>query len=534
MYISQKQLFGCEGYKKKIVVHIIDFSNSAISVNQANQCLSTNNYSFNSVASISNNIQYTWDFGDKDTLVTNKDSTVFHRYTKPGTYYVNLLANYFNQCTSRKNFTISVIPSPVSTFSSTSPICEQQTLVSFEDQSTVVDGSKITGWWWNVNGNISTTNNTNYLPTSDNPITVKFVIKTSDGCPADTATKTLIVQQKPISNFSFKEKILCSDEGLQLNDTSYFKKAANNDKITKWKWLVNNSNSYNIKNINNLVLNSGLNRIQLQVESNYGCISNTLDSSILVFQKPFIVLNISDSCINKRVNYFVSDTNKVIDNNWLWNFGNGYYKSTNSFTTFYSKVQNVPFSIIGTSTKGCPDTIARTLRIYDNMAFAGRDTVVAFNEPMQLDAKGYPNQKYSWKPNFGLSHDTIVNPIALYDREITYYLHSVTKEGCIKDSKINIKRYAGPALHIATAFSPNGDNLNDIIHVFPVGIKKFIHFSIYNKYGNLLFYTTNSLIGWDGYYKGILQPNDTYIAISEAVDYKGNALKYKGTITLVK
>lgn len=532
-YVSQKQLFGCEGFRKRIEVNIIGFSNSSITVNNIRQCLVGNKFTFTSTASNSSNIKYSWYFGNNDSLITNSDTTVSYSYTSPSTYYVNLYANYYNQCTSQQNVTVTVLPKPDAKFSETSPICEKQTAVTFTDLSQGIDGSSVTNWWWSINGLISTIKQPpTYFPLTDSTIIVKLLIKTSDGCSSDTTTKNLIVHQRPNPNFVIKTNPLCSYENLVFNDTSYFKKIANNDLVTKWNWIVNGSNTYSTQNINT-VLPVGLNNIKLNVESNFGCKSLVLDSSILLHQKPFMQLAISDSCVNVPVTYTVTDTNNVT-NNWYWNFGNGFYKANNAVTYYYPKTQNFTLLTIGTTPKGCSDSITRNFTIYDNIAFAGRDTIAAYDQPIQLNAGGYPNQKYWWKPNLGLSNDTIVNPIALYKDGLLYSLHSVTQEGCIKDSKIFIHRYAGPALYVATAFTPNGDKLNDVLHVLPVGIKQFLHFSIYNRLGNLVFTTTNPSEGWDGKYKGQIQNNETFVVFAEAIDYRGRPLTYKGTVVLIK
>jgi gliding motility-associated-like protein len=73
-----------------------------------------------------------------------------------------------------------------------------------------------------------------------------------------------------------------------------------------------------------------------------------------------------------------------------------------------------------------------------------------------------------------------------------------------------------------------------VLHVFPVGIKQFKHFSIYNRLGNLIFRTTDAKKGWDGMYQSQLLGNETFVVVSEAIDYRGLPLMYKGTVTLIK
>src|SRR4030095_8932560 len=69
-------------------------------------------------------------------------------------------------------------------------------------------------------------------------------------------------------------------------------------------------------------------------------------------------------------------------------------------------------------TRGCPkpgvDTVVVTV-LPDIHAFAGRDTSVVINQPLQLNATG--GKDYTWSPPAGLSATNIANPVAVYDNE---------------------------------------------------------------------------------------------------------------------
>ena len=531
-YVSQKQLFGCEGYKKKVMVHIISFYNAPITVNTISQCLVGNIFKFSSAASNSTNITYNWYFGDNDTLITNSDSIVSHQYKQDGTFRVLLYANYFNKCTSINNININVVPAPIADFNYNGPICEKQTVINITDNSHVVSyTSSLTNWYWNIDGQPST--NQNPLPITPlvaKPMLVKLWVKTTEGCLSDTTTKVLYVQHKPKAFFAISAP-LCSSETISITDKSTFDSIINNENINKWNWTINNSATYNSENVD-LTLDTGFNKISLVAESNYGCASTNYDSLIYVYRKPFLQLSLNDSCINKSIRYNIKDTFNLVKN-WNWNFGNGYYPASNAVTKIFTDTGNNPFSIIGTTIHQCSDTIIRKFRIYDNVAVAGTDTLVANDQPVYLFAHGYTGEKYWWAPKIGLNSDTVENPVATYNHDMLYQLHSVTKEGCVNNSKIFIKRYVGPALYIASAFTPNKDNLNDVLHVFPVGIKQFKHFSIYTRLGNLIFRTTDIKQGWDGTFKGRLLANDTFVVFAEAIDYRGDPLIYKGTVILI-
>jgi hypothetical protein len=67
-----------------------------------------------------------------------------------------------------------------------------------------------------------------------------------------------------------------------------------------------------------------------------------------------------------------------------------------------------------------------------------------------------------------------------------YRLATITDQGCESHSQILIKRYKGPELYIPSAFTPNGDGTNDVLKVFPAGIRSFDYMSVFNRFGQQL------------------------------------------------
>jgi gliding motility-associated-like protein len=113
-------------------------------------------------------------------------------------------------------------------------------------------------------------------------------------------------------------------------------------------------------------------------------------------------------------------------------------------------------------------------------------------------------------------------------------LHTITEKGCKKQSQILIKRYAGPELYVPTAFTPNNDGVNDRLKVIPIGIKSFGYFAVYNRWGQLVYRTTNYNDSWDGTIKGVRQAPDTFVYVVQAIDYKGKPMLKKGTVILIR
>jgi gliding motility-associated-like protein len=166
-----------------------------------------------------------------------------------------------------------------------------------------------------------------------------------------------------------------------------------------------------------------------------------------------------------------------------------------------------------------------------------RDTVVAINQPLQFNATDANNSgfiSYVWTPSTGLNDPFIPNPIAILDRDITYIIKAKTISDCEGAAAVNVKVYQGPEVYVPTAFTPGGDGLNDILKVTSVGMKEFHFFNIYNRWGERVFTTSDPRNGWDGTIKGIPQASNTYVWMVEAVDYKGNKVFRKGTVTLIR
>jgi gliding motility-associated-like protein len=90
-----------------------------------------------------------------------------------------------------------------------------------------------------------------------------------------------------------------------------------------------------------------------------------------------------------------------------------------------------------------------------------------------------------------------------------------------------------PNLFYPAAFTPNGDNLNDIFNVYGQYITSF-EMDIYNRWGELMF-TTNQLdIGWDGNYKGNAMPEGTYTFVATIIDFAGRTFKRSGSVLLLR
>ena len=199
----------------------------------------------------------------------------------------------------------------------------------------------------------------------------------------------------------------------------------------------------------------------------------------------------------------------------------------------------ISYSLEVTDAKGCKSLNTESVLITVSpppKLFAGNDTAIVINQPLQLygidvNNSGFIN--YAWSPTYGLNNPLVANPVTILDRNIIYTLNAQNINGCVGTDDIKITVYKGPEIYVPTAFTPNGDGINDILKAIPVGIKAFHYFTITNRYGQQVFTTADPNKGWDGKFKNSKQPLGTFIWMAEAVDYKGNLIQRKGYVVLI-
>ena len=175
---------------------------------------------------------------------------------------------------------------------------------------------------------------------------------------------------------------------------------------------------------------------------------------------------------------------------------------------------------------------SRPMRIYT----FPYDTIAHAGDQFELLATS-AGINYTWLPTTGLSNPNIANPIVTVGAvgdEITYQVVGVTAEGCKGEGYVKIKVYKGPEIYMPTGFTPNGDGKNDKFTPFPVGIKSYNYFRVFNRWGQVIFSTTKLNDGWDGKIAGREQPAGVYVWMIEGLSKDNKVITKKGTVTLIR
>ena len=92
----------------------------------------------------------------------------------------------------------------------------------------------------------------------------------------------------------------------------------------------------------------------------------------------------------------------------------------------------------------------------------------------------------------------------------------------------------GSGIYVPTGFTPNNDGLNDILKAIPHGIKEFKYFSLFNRWGEQVFTTTDPDKGWDGTFRGVKQDPGVFVWMAAVIDFDDKLIRLKGTTVLIR
>ena len=163
-----------------------------------------------------------------------------------------------------------------------------------------------------------------------------------------------------------------------------------------------------------------------------------------------------------------------------------------------------------------------------------KDTSAAIGDQFQLHASSSATD-YEWSPAIGLDDPYSKDPIVTVGaNDVTYKVTVTTSAGCKGEAFVTIKVYDGPEIYVPNAFTPNGDGRNEVFKPFPVGIKKLNYFRVFNRWGQLVYSTTDFNKGWDGRIGGAMQPPGTYVWMAEGITKDDRVITKKGTVTLIQ
>ncbi|WP_018617281.1 T9SS C-terminal target domain-containing protein [Segetibacter koreensis] len=226
---------------------------------------------------------------------------------------------------------------------------------------------------------------------------------------------------------------------------------------------------------------------------------------------------------------------------FYWDFGDGGTSTEVSPTHLYSVpgTYKIKLEAVDSGTCNKIDTTGTAIIVSDKptAAYTFTPNPPQENTPVAFANSSIAATRYVWDFGDGETLATTSQATVSHIYNLTGTFNScliaINNFGCEDTTCQNIVARVIPLLDVPNAFTPNGDGINDKVFVRGFGISKMT-WRIYNRWGQMVFETNDRTAGWDGTYKGSMQPKEVYHYIL-SVQYSDNT-KYekKGDITLLR
>ena len=459
-------------------------------------------------------------------------------FAAPGTYIipVSYTAALIPNCNQTEYATVTVLvkqgPKADFTFSSA---CPNQS-ITFTGASTTT-GFNMAGYLWNFpDGTTQTTVNASKAFPAIGTYNVRYRIYADNGCIGDT-TKPVSVGN-PVSLSVQASGKACSDSLFTFTSSI----PANSANPPSWYWDFGDGNNTVITSGNTAThgyaANAGPIQVRHAVGFSTGCGTDTVLYSIpVIHANPVASFSfVADTLCELKPVQFNATLTGI--SSWVWNFGDGTSTAAPPLTHTFGKPGSYPVTLIVQDVNGCGSQPAVNTVIINPMPDidAGPDKFFRIGSSVTLDASisNPGNYDFVWTPGTYLNTTTLLNPTALTDRRMTYYITATDKAThCANTDSMVIKPIS--IVQVPNAFTPNNDGKNDLFRVLGTELVTRFNLRIFDRYGQLVFETNDKGQGWDGKRKGTDLPTGgfVYILTYSAPNYPAAQVE-KGSFILIR
>ncbi|MEO6667858.1 MAG: PKD domain-containing protein [Ferruginibacter sp.] len=456
-------------------------------------------------------------------------------FSQQGTYFIPVTyeSAEIDNCSHSETVNIKVVvkAGPSADFSVSSLNCINDS-IHFTGIPTAA-GFNIFNYLWNFddNSSVSTQHAVKLFMTADQH--VRYRVFADNGCTGDT-TKVIHVREKPSAAFTMSGNPCIGSNYLFTSATSY-----NNNMPSVWFWDfgdASTSNSTTNNNATHAYANTAANIIVKHAVSVDGCKSDTSTNVIpVIYPNPIagFMVDTDTLCELKPVSFSAMADPSITS--WQWDFGNGTATSTPPFTRPYSNAGTYTIHLIVRNTIGCtssPATNTITIHAKPNID-AGPELLVktGTSKTIRATIDDPSAHHFLWTPATFLDNNAILEPLTSPDRSLVYTVTAINSfTHCASTDSVNVKLITD--LYVPSAFTPNGDYLNDRWEIPGLQAYPNADVQVYNRYGQLIFHSTGNAATWDGTYKGMQQSPGSYVYIIATGDKKIKSLT--GTVTLLR
>lgn len=227
---------------------------------------------------------------------------------------------------------------------------------------------------------------------------------------------------------------------------------------------------------------------------------------------------------------------------FTWSFGDGADTVTSGNPThLYTEpgTYTVKLKAYDSSSCNLVDSTQVTIVVQTKptAAFTSSPNTPVQNTPITFSNSSLGATRYKWEFGDGDTLMTVTTADILHQYnssgQFNACLIAYNAAGCSDTVCHDVKTIVVPQLDIPNAFTPLGPVQANTIYVRGFAIAK-MRFAIYNRLGQKVFESNNASQGWDGRFKGVVQPMDVYAYTLDVEFSDGTRASKKGDITLIR
>jgi gliding motility-associated-like protein len=263
-----------------------------------------------------------------------------------------------------------------------------------------------------------------------------------------------------------------------------------------------------------LIPTAGTYNITLQ--SSYGCDSFIVLTAIEHVQPIGKIDGPTNMCVGDTITLRASTIEIGTDYAWYLPSATLIAQKDNSVDISYAKAGDYEINLTITPPAPCvPRTAYDTIHVHEvkaQITSSSLQAVICDGAMVTLASYWDENYKFKWLLASSI-YDTTRQIRIKPNGKVLVILQVQDQWNCMDEDSITLKGEACCNIFMPNAFTPNDDKLNDGIYPLLDYSTELNEYSVFNRWGEKVFSTTQKEIKWDGYYKGVPCDLDTYYFI---------------------
>lgn len=389
------------------------------------------------------------------------------------------------------------------------------------------------------------TNYTTTQPTINTSVAgtqILYVTQTAgNNCESEKAKVVVIINEQVQAKVQLSEQLICQYDTITVNNIS---SSPSNPPTSTYAWdfdggtVISGSGEGPIKV---KWMTPGHKTIKVKV-TNYSCVKNDEDT-LFAKTAPIGEFSIKPHACIDEVMYLQAAWNSTNNVSYFWTFsgasilndaqGAGAYKI--KFTSIGQKVISLYATLNGCRSKPFYDTIIIHNNPISKISAVIQDKICKGDSILfSFDGVENSNHNYFWDPAQFFKFNGQPSVLGTVKAKDWIKLSVVDEYGCVGKDSVFINAENCCDIALPDAFTPNNDGRNDVFRIISKGAHSISTFRIVNRWGQTVFETANSHIGWDGTSNGVPQDIGTYYYYLKFECKNDETIEKRGEVTLIR